>query len=131
MDERNTGLIADPLFVGATRPPMRWGVTYAALLFNMVFTLEAFLLTKNLLTLLLSAPIHGVCLLLCARDARFFDLALLWMRTRLPAVLANQRLWKASSYSPLALDLPGRRGRRRHAVEAGMAPGARDGSCPR
>jgi len=131
MDERNTGLIADPLFVGATRPPMRWGVTYAALLFNMVFTMEAFLLTKNLLTLLLSAPIHGVCLLLCARDARFFDLVLLWMRTRLPAVLANQRVWKASSYSPLALDLPGRRGRRRYAVEAGMALGARDSSCPR
>ena len=36
MGERNAGLIADPLFVGATRPPMRWGVTYAALLFNIV-----------------------------------------------------------------------------------------------
>ena len=43
-------MTADPLFVGATRPPMRWGVTYSALLFNMVFTLEVFLLTKNLLT---------------------------------------------------------------------------------
>lgn len=131
MGERNTGLTADPLFVGATRPPMRWGVTYSALLFNMVFTMEAFLLTKNLLTLLLSAPIHGVCLLLCARDARFFDLVLLWTRTRLPAALANQRVWKASSYSPLALDLPGRRGRRRYAAEAGMALSSRDTSCPR
>jgi hypothetical protein len=35
----NAGLINDPLFVGATRPPMRWGVTYSALLFNMVFTI--------------------------------------------------------------------------------------------
>ena len=112
MSERNSGLIADPLFVGATRPPMRWGVTYSALLFNMVFTLEAFLLTKNLLTLALCAPIHGVCMLLCARDARFFDLVLLWARTRLPALFANLRVWKASSYSPLLLDLPSRRGRR-------------------
>src|ERR1700757_4102191 len=95
---RNAGLIAAPLFVGATRPPMRWGVTYAALLFNLVFTLEAFLLTKNLLTLLLSVPIHGVCVLLCARDARIFDLILLWGRTRLPAALSNLRVWKASSY---------------------------------
>ena len=47
--ESSEGLMVDPLFVGATRPPMRWGVTYSALLFNMVFTLEAFLLTKNLL----------------------------------------------------------------------------------
>ena len=38
LTQRNAGLIADPLFVGATRPPMRWGVPYAALLFNMVFT---------------------------------------------------------------------------------------------
>ena len=112
MSNLDSGLTADPLFVGATRPPMRWGVTYSALLFNMVFTMEAFLLTKNLLTLLLCAPIHGVSMLLCARDARFFDLVLLWGRTRLPAVFANLRVWKASSYSPLALDLPNRRGRR-------------------
>ena len=95
---------------------MRWGVTYSALLFNMVFTMEAFLLTKNLLTLLLSAPIHGICLLLCARDARFFDLVLLWMRTRLPALFANLRVWKASSYSPLVTDVPNPNGRRRLAV---------------
>ncbi len=116
---RNAGLRAEPLFVGATRPPMRWGVTYAALLFNLVFTMEAFLLTKNLLTLLLSAPIHGICALLCAHDARFFDLILLWGRTRFPALMMNLRVWKASSYSPLQLDLPVHRGRRRgRAAEA-------------
>lgn len=102
------GVRAEPLFVGATRPPMRWGVTYAALLVNMVVTFETFLLTKNLLTLLLCAPIHGVCALLCARDPRFFDLMLLWARTRLPALLANGRMWRASSYSPLSLELGGR-----------------------
>ena len=112
MSEPNLGLIADPLFVGATRPPMRWGVTYSALLFTMVFVMEAFLITKNLLTLLLCLPMHGVCALLCARDARFFDLVLLWARTRLPALFANLHFWKTSSYSPLAIDLPNRRGLR-------------------
>jgi len=107
---------------------MRWGVTYSALLFNLVFVMEAFLLTKNLLILLLSAPIHGVCLLLCTRDARFFDLVLLWSRTRLPALLANQRLWKTSSYCPLVLDVPDRRGRRRREiVELRTAPLTPDG----
>jgi type IV secretion system protein VirB3 len=106
------GLTADILFVGATRPSMRWGVTYSALLFNMVFTMEAFLLTKNLPTLLLSAPIHAVCVLLCARDARFFDLILIWARTRLPALFCNLHFWHASSYSPLTIDLPDRSGRR-------------------
>jgi type IV secretion system protein VirB3 len=99
---RNPGLRADPLFVGATRPPMRWGVTYAALLSNLVFTLEVFLVSKNLLTLLLGVPVHGLCALLCARDPRCFDLILLWGRTRMPALLGNFHIWKASSYSPLS-----------------------------
>src|SRR5882757_3245698 len=113
---RNDGLTADVLFVAVTRPPMRWGVTYAALLLNLVFTMEVFLLTKNLLTLLIAPPMHGVCALLCSRDARFFDLLLLWGRTRMPSYLANYRVWRASSYSPLTLELPNAAGRRRHAV---------------
>jgi type IV secretion system protein VirB3 len=127
MDESPLGLTIDPLFVGATRPPMRWGVTYSALLFNMVFTMEAFLVTKNLLALLTAAPIHGVSMLLCARDARFFDLVLLWARTKLPSLFANHRLWKASSYSALQLDLPSERGRRRH-VDAFVRVGSFRGS---
>jgi type IV secretion system protein VirB3 len=117
MSDANPGLTVDPLFVGATRPPMRWGVTYSALLVNGVFTMEIFLLTKNLLTLALALPIHGICALLCARDARFFDLLFLWGRTRIPALLANARLWKASSYTPLTLDLPSASGRRRTLVQ--------------
>src|SRR5471032_1673786 len=117
MSGLNPGLIADPLFVGATRPPMRWGVTYSALLFNMVLTMEIFLLTKNLLTLLLCVPAHALCALLCVRDARYFDLLLLWGRTRLPAQLANLRFWQASSYSPLSLCTPGR-ALRRHSVSS-------------
>jgi type IV secretion system protein VirB3 len=119
---RDTGVTADVLFVGATRPPMRWGVTYSALLLNLVFTMEAFLLTKNLLTLLLYLPIHGVCALLCARDARYFDLVLLWGRTRIPALLSNARLWRAVSYSPLTLDPPDARGWRRTVALAWVAP---------
>ena len=113
MSEKTSGLTADPLFVAVTRPPMRWGVTFTALLANLMFTMEAFLLTKNLLTFLIAVPIHGVCALLCLRDPRFFDLVLLWGRTRLPTYVTTLRFWKASSCSPLAIDLPDRKGRRR------------------
>jgi type IV secretory pathway VirB3-like protein len=41
---------------------------------------------------------------------------LLWGRTRLPACFANLRVWKASSYSPLTIDLPDRQGRRSRVV---------------
>ena len=124
MRARNAGLTADLLFVGATRPPMRWGVTYAALLGNLVFTMEVFLLTRNLLTLLVCVPLHAVCVLLCARDPRFFDLVMLWGRTRMPAVFATLSLWKASSYTPLALDLPDVYGRRRSGGLAQSGGGA-------
>lgn len=112
MRDRNRGLVADALFVGATRPPMRWGVTYSALLMNLVLTLELFLLSKNLLVLLVALPVHGACMLLCARDARFFDLVLLWAKTRMPAWFGTLRFWKASSYSPLVLSLADSSGRR-------------------
>ena len=126
------GLTADPLFVAVTRPPMRWGVTFSALLVNLVFTMETFLLTKNLLTLLIALPIHGVCALLCLRDPRFFDLVLLWGRTRLPAYATTLRFWKASSCSPLVQDLPKITGRRRSAVVAHVAHRASESlSCPR
>lgn len=115
---QDTDLVVEPLFVGATRPPTRWGVTYAALIANLVFTMEVFLLSKNLLTLFLALPIHGLSALLCARDVRFFELALLWLQTRLPALAGNFRFWRASSHSPLALDLPSVVGRRRLTPDA-------------
>ena len=114
MSARNAGLTADPLFVGATRPPMRWGVTYAALLFNLVFTLGGVSRDRRIsLTLLVCVPIHGVCALLCARDARFFDLLLLWGRTRCrhaghAAPVAGEQLQPAV---PRSADARGRRRR--------------------
>ena len=93
-------LIIDPLFVGATRPPMRWGVTYTALLVNLVVTMEVFLLTRNLLILGIALPIHALSAALCLRDARIFDLILLWARVHFPTRLANGRLWQAAHARP-------------------------------
>ena len=121
MSDRNPGLAAEPLFVAATRPPMRWGVTYAALLLNIVFTMEAFLITKNLLVLLMALPVHGICALLCLREPRIFDLLLQWGRTRLLAHVCNFRLWQASTASPLTLDLPDGSGHRREEAEPHVA----------
>jgi type IV secretion system protein VirB3 len=99
--ERNPGLLAEPLFVGLTRPPMRFGATYTALMLNGLVTMEAFLVTKNLLTLLVCIPVHGVCALLCLRDARIFELLALWARARLPAFVGAGTYWRASSAAPL------------------------------
>ena len=113
MREENDGLTADVLFIAATRPPTRWGVPFVALLLNMVVTMEIFLMVKNPLLILIALPIHGICMLLCARDARFFELALLWAQTRMPALAANLGFWRGNSHCPLLLDPPRRMGRRR------------------
>ncbi|MEO8313380.1 MAG: VirB3 family type IV secretion system protein [Pseudomonadota bacterium] len=110
--ERNPGITADVLFVGATRPAMRWGVTYAALIVNALVSMEAFLLSKNLLMLLVALPLHAVSLLLCARDARCFELLALWAWVHLPQWLRTRRRWQASSYGALAVDAPSSAGRR-------------------
>lgn len=114
MAGRNEGLVADVLFVAVTRPPMRWGVAYEALLMNLVITMQAFILTKNLVVLLIAVPIHALCALLCARDPRIFSLLMLAARTRVLGWFTTMRHWSASSYSPLFIDLPNRKGRRRH-----------------
>lgn len=112
MQGRNQGVVLDPLFVGVTRPAMALGVTYSALLINGVMTVESFLLTKNLLWLLIWFPVHGIFLLVCKNEPRFFDLLMLWGRTRGPGLLSNVRYWKANSYSPLRFDLPDKNGLR-------------------
>ena len=111
---RNQGLVADPLFVGLTRPSMLFGVTYSAMIVNVVLTMETFIVTRNLLWLGAFVPIHLVFYLVCLYEPRFFDLFQLWGKTRGVALAGgNVRFWKANSYSPLLIDLPDAQGRRR------------------
>lgn len=112
--DRNQGITADPLFVGMTRPPMKFGVTYVGLIVNAIVTMEVFIVTKNLLWLLSFFPVHGVLYLICLYEPMFFELLILWGRTRCWAIVTGiVRFWKANSYSPLALDFPDRKGRRK------------------
>jgi len=82
-------------------------------MFSTVVTMEVLRIVKNPLILLAALPIHGLCMLLCARDARIFELASLWAQTRMPGVMGNLLAWRGNTYSPLALDPPTVTGRRR------------------
>jgi len=90
----------------ATRP-MRWGVTYSALLFQHGLypgDVSADPESSDATAVRAHSRASAHC---CAPGIRgSLNLALLWGRTRLPARLATLQVWKASSYSPLTLDLP-------------------------
>ena len=94
----NDGVIADALFVGITRPAMALGVTYGAALANGMLTVELFLLTRNLLALLVCLPVHGILWILCAVEPRFFELLILHARTR-RWNRGGRAAWRAATYA--------------------------------
>lgn len=100
------GIKIDPLAVGLTRPAMKWGVPYPALMLNLIVSVEALVWTKSLLWMLVCIPIHGICYLVCLKDPRSFELLLLWLRTKANCLVATRGYWSASSYSPLAMRRP-------------------------
>jgi len=90
----------DVLFVGMTRPALRFGVPYAALIVNALITLELFLLTRNLLSLLAAAPIHGFVWALSVSEPRFFELLKVWALVRARAGGGPTAPWSVLTYGP-------------------------------
>ena len=114
--DRNTGIDLDALYVGPTRPTTIAGVTWPAVVLNIIVTIETFIFTKNLLWLLIFVPIHGICYLICLHDPRTFELLLLWGQTKGQAVFNNLPFWRAATCSPLEIHVgkqPSRASKRR------------------
>ena len=95
------GVIADSLFLGVTRPALALGVPYSALLVNSLVTLELFLMTRNLLCLLICLPLHGFAWLACLAEPRFFELLAVWGQVRARGGSRGTRAWRARSYGCL------------------------------
>lgn len=91
-------LASDPVFVALTRPQMIGGVTYSYAVFNLIITVEAFLITKSFWSLLAALVLHLVGYLGCLHEPRFFDI---WITraSRCPRV-RNYRFWGVNSYRP-------------------------------
>jgi type IV secretion system protein VirB3 len=91
-------LASDPVCTALTRPQMFAGVTYSYAVFNLIVTVEAFLISKSFWALLIAPAVHAVGYLGCLTEPRFFDL---WITraSRCPRV-RNHRFWRANSYRP-------------------------------
>lgn len=86
------------LFVALTRPQMFAGVTYSFFVINAVVAVELFLIFRAWWVLLVALIIHGVGMLLCLEEPRYFDL---WLtRARTCPRVKNHKLWQCNSYRP-------------------------------
>jgi type IV secretion system protein VirB3 len=92
-----SNLGSDPIFAALTRPQMIGGVTYGFAVFNLILTVEVFLITKSFWTPVVAIVVHLVGYLGCLREPRFFEL---WItRVRHCPRVRNYRFWGANSYS--------------------------------
>jgi type IV secretion system protein VirB3 len=93
-----SALERDTLFVALTRPQMFAGVTYSYFIANAVIATEAFIIFHSLWALAVALIVHGIGVLLCLREPRFFDL---WLTRagRCPRV-KNFAIWRCNSYRP-------------------------------
>lgn len=91
-------LSADPVFRALTQPQMIGGVTYSYAVFNLIVTLELFLITRSFWSFAFAGCVHAVGYLGCLREPRFFDLWLVRLR-HCPRV-RNFGFWRANAYTP-------------------------------
>jgi type IV secretion system protein VirB3 len=91
-------LASDPIFTALTRPQMVGGVTYGYAVFNLIVTLELFLITRSFAVFAFAALLHAIGYLGSLREPRFFDL---WItRLRHCPRVKNFWFWEANSYRP-------------------------------
>lgn len=81
-----------------TRPQMFAGVTYSLFVANLVIATELFLIFKSLWVIAIALVLHGLAMLLCLKEPRFFDL---WLaRVSQCQRIKNYRIWGCNSYRP-------------------------------
>lgn len=69
-------LVADPLFIGLTRPTMIFGVSIQFAMLNMMISVGAFIQTSGVGIIFIALAVHLVGYLLCFKEPRFMELYL-------------------------------------------------------
>ena len=64
----------DPLFVGLTRPPMLFGVSYQFAILNAFLCMIAYIMTTQIKYMLALFPIHAIGYYVCSKEPLFIEL---------------------------------------------------------
>lgn len=83
------------LFVAATRPAMKFGVTLEVFIMGFCFSSVMMILLKNPVMLTLYLPIHLFMYILCKDEPRALSLIILGLNTKLKSI--GLIAWKAST----------------------------------
>ena len=67
-------LEVDSLFVGLTRPPMLFGVTYMVVVVNALIGMIGYIATTEFKYLVLIFPLHAVGYYVCSKEPLFLEL---------------------------------------------------------
>lgn len=86
----------DPLFIGMTRPPMIGGVTFLYMGLNAFGSIMLFVITGNLLYMLVFIPFHAVGYAICLKDPQLLDV--MFKKLQKSAGVPNRKFWSGNSY---------------------------------
>jgi type IV secretion system protein VirB3 len=90
-------LEADPLFIGLTRPPVIFGVSYMFVVMNFFVNVIIFIQTSNFMYLFVCLPgIHMVGYIICFKEPLFVELFL--VRSAKCTKCKNKTYHGANSY---------------------------------
>ncbi len=74
MSENTGSLSIDPLFVGLTRPPMLFGVSYTFVLVNAFVCFLYYIQTSDLLVFIMAGALHLIGYIICFKEPLFIEL---------------------------------------------------------
>jgi type IV secretion system protein VirB3 len=86
----------DMLFLGLTRPPLIFGVSYTFTVVNFMICLIAFIITDNFVYFFSAFPVHLIGYYLCSKEPLFIDLFL--VRSSLCSRTQNKLYHGLNSY---------------------------------
>ena len=74
MMAEETRMTDDPLFVGLTRPPMLFGVSYTFALMNGFICMITYVATTQFRYMAMMLPIHIIGYIICSKEPLFIEL---------------------------------------------------------
>lgn len=92
------GIKVDPLFLGLTRPPMLFGVSYMFALFNGLICMLGYIVTVDFKFLIAMFPIHAIGYYICSKEPLFIEL--FQVRAQKCSKSKNKFIHGANSYDP-------------------------------